>query len=98
MITQIGEKMPCNSVLLIDEAPLCHEVDPPSFDWSELKNPRPEDISIIICMQPLRQQPTLKSMQQTPIWPKKVDMIILETQYRIVVFNRIKDIFVYVVL
>lgn len=81
IIAEIGENIPSNSVLILDESPLCNELDPPSFDWSKLKNPRPEDIAIIICMQPLRQQPTLMSMQQTPKLPTCTS-VHLDTQYR----------------
>ena len=78
---KILEKIPQNTCIFFDETPLAQcEGSTPSFNWSDLKNTRPGEISVIIAMQPLRQKPTLKLKQQNPIWPN--DVVKLELAYR----------------
>ena len=61
--------------------PFCQEETSPSYDWSNLSNPR-EDVTVVVSLQPVRNQETLQNKQHKLIWPKDLDIIELTSQYR----------------
>ena len=53
-------KLPEGSVILLDEHPVAANGRRPE-DWTELTNSIPDDITLIISVQPVWYKPTLKS-------------------------------------
>lgn len=83
VLEEIISKLPENSVAMFDEVPLTSEDHVrPSFDWSSLKNTRGNDVTVVVCLQPLLSKVTLKSKGHTVMPPGEADVINLTRQYR----------------
>ena len=83
LINQIikHEDIKPGTCILFDEVPMLHELDPPSYDWSKLVNTR-DDVTAVVCIQPVRPHGTLKSVKHALTWPENADILTLERQFR----------------
>ena len=84
MIQKIISEVPAFSVIIFDEVPLTSKVEKrkASYDWSSLKNKRPEEVTAVVCLQPIRIAPTYRGKTHNVIGPKDCDLIELQSQYR----------------
>ena len=86
IIQEIISKVPPHSVIVFDEVPLASKVDLSkrmfSYDWSLLENRRSEEVTAVVCLQPIRIAPTFRAKAHTVIGPKDADVIELCNQYR----------------
>ena len=84
MIQKIISEVPAHSVVVFDEVPLTSKVEnrTASYDWSSLENKRPEEVTAVVCLQPIRIAPTFRARTHTVIGPKDCDVIELKSQYR----------------
>ena len=84
IIEEITSKVPTNSVLLFDEVPLfCkREEGRPSYNWSSLTNLRPEEVTVVVCLQPIRLDVTFLREGHDVVVPTDADVIELINQYR----------------
>ena len=84
MIQKIISEVPAHSVVVFDEVPLTSKVEnrTASYDWSSLENKRPEEVTAVVCLQPIRIAPTFRAKAHTVIGPKDADVIELFNQYR----------------
>ena len=53
-----------------------------SYDWSTLKNKRPDEVTAVVCLQPIRLDVTFKNMTLDVTGPEDADVIVLTNQYR----------------
>ena len=54
LMEQIIEEVPPQTVLFFDEVPLASKIErKASYDWSSLENRRPEEVSVVVSLQPL---------------------------------------------
>ena len=89
-IEQLIEKVPEETVIVFDEVPIetmnrstRNSINTkPSYDWSRLTNNRPDDVSVVVCLQPVSQTPTKLHRSRAIIGPEKADVIQLTRQYR----------------
>ena len=84
IIENMISEVPVHSVIIFDEVPLTSKLEKgkPSYDWSLLKNCRPEEVTAVVCLQPIRIAPTFMPKAQTVIGPTDADIIELKNQYR----------------
>ena len=84
VMQQIIAKVPPSSVVLFDEVPLTSkfEKQKASYDWSLLENKRSEQVSVVVCLQPLLIAATLKTKAQNVKTPPTADLIELTDQHR----------------
>ena len=84
VMQQIIAEVPPSSVVLFDEVPLPSrfEKQKASYDWSLLENKRPEEVSVVVCLQPLLIAATLKTKAQNVKSPSTADVIELTDQHR----------------
>ena len=85
VLEDIIAKLPDSSVAMFDEVPLISNQKnkrKPSYDWSSLKNSRAPDVSIVICLQPLKIGSTLKHKAHFVKGPAEADVIELVKQFR----------------
>ena len=84
VMQHIIAEVPPNSVVLFDEVPLASkfEKQKASYDWSLLENKRPEEVTAVVCLQPILIAPTFMPKIHTVIGPKEADVIRLTQQYR----------------
>ena len=84
IIQRIISEVPANSVIVFDEVPLTSKVEKrvASYDWSLLENKRPDEVTAVICLQPIRIAATFRAKTHTVIGPKDADVIELAKQYR----------------
>ena len=84
IIQQIISKVPAHSVIVFDEVPLTSKVEKrkASYDWSLLKNERPEEVTAVVCLQPIKIAATFRPKTHNVIGPKDADIIQLTHQYR----------------
>ena len=81
VLEEIISKLPENSVAMFDEVPLSSkDLAGPSFNWSSLKNTRGNDVTVVVCLQPLLSKVTLKSKGHTVMPPVEADVINLRKQ------------------
>ena len=79
----IIEEVPAHSVVVFDEVPLFSRIDGvASYDWSSLENKRPEEVTAVVCLQPIRIAPTFRPKTHAVIPPKDADVVELTNQYR----------------
>ena len=84
IMDKIISKVPPHSVLLFDEVPLSSKIEQglPSYDWSLLENKRPEEVTAVVCLQPIRLDVTFLQKSHNIIVPRDADAIELTNQYR----------------
>ena len=83
IIEEVISKVPAHSVVLFDEVPLFSRIDGvASYDWSSLENKRPEEVTAVVCLQPIRIAPTFRPKTHAVIPPKDADVVELTNQYR----------------
>lgn len=84
IIQKIISEVPAHSVIVFDEVPLASKVERKiaSYDWSSLENKRPEEVTAVVCLQPIRIAPTFRAKTHTVIGPMDADYIELKSQYR----------------
>ena len=83
VLEEMISKLPKNSVAMFDEVPLTSKNHTgSSFDWSSLKNTRGNDVTVVVCLQPLLSKVTLRSKGHTVVPPVEADVINLTRQYR----------------
>ena len=84
MIEAVIDKVPTDTVIMFDETPLESRTvnQKPSYDWSGLKNERPSDVSVVVCLQPIGQFHTKLHKSRRVKGPKDADNIMLKKQYR----------------
>ena len=82
IIQKIISEVPAHSVIVFDEVPLSSYVRGKiaSYDWSLLENKRPEEVTAVVCLQPIRIAPTFRAKTHTVIGPKDADVIELTNQ------------------
>ena len=82
IIQKIISKVPTLSVIVFDEVPLASKVEKrtASYDWSSLENARPEEVTAVVCLQPIRIAPTFRAKTHTVIGPRDADVIELTNQ------------------
>ena len=83
-IEAIISKAPTHSVLLFDEVPLSSKIEQgrPSYDWSTLRNRRPNEVTAVVCLQPIRLAVTYLPKSLKIKGPQDADSIELTNQYR----------------
>ena len=83
-IQKIISEVPAHSVIVFDEVPLTSKMERKmaSYDWSSLENKRPEEITAVVCLQPIRIAPTFRGKTHNVICPKDCDSIELKCQFR----------------
>ena len=81
-IQNIISKVPPHSVIVFDEVPLTSKVERKmaSYDWCSLENKRPEEVTAVVCLQPIRIAPTFRAKTHTVIGPRDADVIELTNQ------------------
>ena len=84
VMQEIISQLPANSVIAFDEVPLTSKVEmkKASYDWSSLENKRPDEVTVVVCLQPLRIAPTFTPKTHKVKGPKDADVIELMQQYR----------------
>ena len=83
IIEEVIAKVPAHSVVLFDEVPLFSNIGKDaSYDWSLLENKRPEEVTAVVCLQPIRIAATFRHKTHTVVGPKDADMVHLTNQYR----------------
>ena len=84
IIQKIISEVPAHSVIVFDEVPLSSKVKKrkASYDWSQLENKRPEEVTAVVCLQPILIAPTFRAKIHNVIGPKDCHLIELESQYR----------------
>ena len=84
MIETVISKVPTHSVIVFDEVPLSSRKENKSacYDWSLLHNKRPEEVTAVVCLQPIRIAPVFRQKTHHVICPKDADVIQLTNQYR----------------
>ena len=79
-VQEIISKVPPHSVIVFDEVPLTSKVNLSkrmfSYDWSSLENRRSEEVTAVVCLQPIRIAPTFRAKAHTVIGPKDADVIV----------------------
>ena len=84
IMEHIIKEVPPQTVLFFDEVPLASmlESNKASYDWSSLENARPEEVSVVVSLQPLLLDATRKRKSHNVIGPRNSDVVSLTTQYR----------------
>ena len=83
IIEEVIAKVPAHSVVLFDEVPLFSNIGKVAcYDWSLLENKRPEEVTAVVCLQPIRIAATFRHKTHTVVGPKDADMVELTNQYR----------------
>ena len=83
IMEEVIAKVPAHSVVVFDEVPLFSRIDRiASYDWSLLENKRPQEVTAVVCLQPIRIAPTFRPKTHTVIGPKEADIVELTNQYR----------------
>ena len=84
IIEKIIFEVPADSVIVFDEVPLSSKVKKKMalYDWSLLENKRPEEVTAVVCLQPILIAPTFRARTHNVIGPKDCDFIELKSQYR----------------
>ena len=83
IIEEVIAKVAADSVVVFDEVPLFSKIGRvASYDWSLLENKRPEEVTAVVCLQPIRIAPTFRPKTHTVIGPKDADWIELHNQFR----------------
>ena len=81
LVLNIVDKLPSNSVIFFDEFPMKNTGKNPE-DWSQLKNVRENDVSVIISFQPLDFEPTYTPKILSPKFPENANVVTLSLQFR----------------
>ena len=84
MIEHIIQVAPPETVLLFDEVPLASSLrrSKTPYDWSSLKNKRPQEVTAVISLQPLLIRATPKGDSQIVKGPIDAHVVELSSQYR----------------
>ena len=84
IIEKVISEVPAHSVVIFDEVPLSSKRTSKelSYNWSTLKNRRPEEVTAVVCLQPIRLDVAFKAKTHNVRGPKDADMIELSHQYR----------------
>lgn len=91
IIETIISRLPPKTVVLFDEVPLFSKMERRhgriqrgrfSYDWSMLENLRPEEVTVVVCIQPIRIAATFKNLCCDVTVPADADVIRLSSQYR----------------
>ena len=83
IIEEVIAKVPAHSVVVFDEVPLFSRIDGvASYNWSSLENRRSEEVTAVVCLQPIRIAPTFRPKTHAVIPPKDADVVELTNQYR----------------
>ena len=84
VIQHIIAEVPPSSVVFFDEVPLTSNFErkKASYDWSQLENRRRDEVTVVVCLQPLLIAATLKTTAQNVKSPPTADAIQLKDQYR----------------
>ena len=83
IIEEVIAKVPAHSVVLFDEVPLFSNIGKVAcYDWSLLENKWPEEVTAVVCLQPIRIAATFRHKTHTVVGPKDADMVQLTNQYR----------------
>ena len=84
IIEKTIEQVPADTALFFDEVPLASRIvgSKTSYDWSSLENRRPEEVTVVVSLQPLLLTPTIKARPRNVIGPRNADIIELTNQYR----------------
>ena len=84
MMENIVEKVPPHTAILFDEVPLASRIldNKTSYDWSSLDNKRPDEVTVVVSLQPLLLAATPRTKSRNVRGPKNADVIKLTRQYR----------------
>ena len=81
VMEEVIAKVAAHSLVVFDEVPLFSRIDRvASYDWSSLENKRPEEVTAVVCLQPIRIAPTFRAKTHTVIGPRDADVIELTNQ------------------
>ena len=84
IIQEIISKVPPHSVIVFDEVPLTSKVERKmaSYDWSSLENKRPEEVTAVVCLQPIHLDFTFINRTIDVPGPVNAKVIQLSSQFR----------------
>ena len=85
MMEDIIREVQPHTVLFFDEVPLASKLESNeiSYNWSSLENKRPEEVSVVVSLQPLLLAATRhRHRSHNVIGPRNADVIELSNQYR----------------